>query len=176
MSETPNPPQDPITPSSPSEPGAAPSAAGGPAPEAVPQPAAAPGPTSAPVSYLTPGIDPGVDPADFEKNKMMAALSYVFILWLVPLLAAKDSPYAKFHCNQGILLSIIAFGICLVLGMASFVLAFIPIVNFAVGCLSCVVWPLVAVAILAFAIMGIINATSGKLKPLPLFPKINWVK
>ena len=36
---------------------------------------------------------------DIEKNKIMAVLAY--IIFLIPLLAAKDSPFAKFHTNQG---------------------------------------------------------------------------
>ena len=38
------------------------------------------------------------DPADIEANKMMALLSY--IIFFIPLLAAKGSKYAMFHANQ----------------------------------------------------------------------------
>jgi len=116
------------------------------------------------------------DPADVEKHKVFAMLSYVGILWLVPLLAAKESPFAKYHCNQGIVLSIGAFGLCIVLGIVSVIVSFIPIINIIGWCFSCVLWPLIMLAILAYAIMGIVNALNGKMKPLPMFPVVTWVK
>lgn len=43
---------------------------------------------------------------DVESNKAMAVLSYLGILVLVPLLGAKNSPFARFHTNQGLILCI----------------------------------------------------------------------
>jgi uncharacterized membrane protein len=156
MSDTPNPPQEPIQPAPP-----------------TPQPPAASTPPAA--FPATPATAMG-DPADVEKNKVMALLSYIGILWLVPLLAAKDSPFAKYHCNQGILLSIAAFGVGMVLGIGSMVLSFIPFIRVVAGCVSCVLFPAFMVAVLVYAILGIMNALNGKLKPLPMFPVVNWVK
>ncbi len=45
--------------------------------------------------------------ADVEQNKAMAALSYVWILFLVPLLGKKNSKFAQFHAKQGLILFII---------------------------------------------------------------------
>ena len=42
------------------------------------------------------------DAQDIEKNKVMAVLAY--ILFFIPLLAAKDSKFARFHTNQGLVL------------------------------------------------------------------------
>ena len=41
-----------------------------------------------------------------ESNKLMAAISYIWILFLVPLFAAKDDAFARFHANQGLVLFI----------------------------------------------------------------------
>ncbi|MEI8042594.1 MAG: DUF4339 domain-containing protein [Verrucomicrobiota bacterium] len=41
------------------------------------------------------------DPADVDKNKIFAVLAYLGILFLVPLLAAKESRFARYHTNQG---------------------------------------------------------------------------
>ena len=41
------------------------------------------------------------DQKDIEQNKVMALLSYLGILVLVPLLGAKGSKYARFHTSQG---------------------------------------------------------------------------
>lgn len=43
---------------------------------------------------------------DVESNKVMAVLSYLGILVLIPLLGAKNSPFARFHTNQGLILCI----------------------------------------------------------------------
>ena len=45
----------------------------------------------------------GSDP-DVEANKTVAALSYISILFLVPLLGKRDSKFAQFHAKQGLIL------------------------------------------------------------------------
>ena len=49
----------------------------------------------------------GGDKKDVEENKLLAALSYVWILCLVPLLAKRESKFAQFHAKQGLVLFII---------------------------------------------------------------------
>ena len=44
------------------------------------------------------------DNQDIQNNKIMAILSYFGILVLVPILAAKESKFARFHANQGLIL------------------------------------------------------------------------
>ncbi len=44
---------------------------------------------------------------DVEANKNIAALSYIWILCLVPLLSKKNSEFAQFHAKQGLILFII---------------------------------------------------------------------
>ena len=63
---------------------------------------------------------------DVQSNKVMGILAYFGILFLIPLLAAKDSQYARFHTNQGIVLfifsvalNIISNGISLVISVTS---------------------------------------------------------
>lgn len=46
------------------------------------------------------------DAPDIQNNKVMAILAYLSWLVLVPLFGAKDSKFAHFHCNQGIVLAI----------------------------------------------------------------------
>lgn len=46
---------------------------------------------------------------DIEENKLVAALSYIWILFLIPLLVKKDSPFAQFHAKQGLVLVIASF-------------------------------------------------------------------
>ena len=44
-------------------------------------------------------------------NKVMAILSYFGILVLIPIFAAKDDAFARYHANQGLVL-LIASAIC----------------------------------------------------------------
>ena len=50
----------------------------------------------------------GYNQADIEQNKVMAVLAYFGILVLIPIFAAKESKFARFHSNQGLVLCIAA--------------------------------------------------------------------
>jgi len=39
---------------------------------------------------------------DIEENKVLAIISYFWLLCLIPLLAKKDSPFAQFHAIRGL--------------------------------------------------------------------------
>jgi hypothetical protein len=39
------------------------------------------------------------DPKDVADNKLVAALSYIWILFLIPLLAKRDSKFCQFHAK-----------------------------------------------------------------------------
>ena len=126
-------------------------------PPAAPPPAPA-GATGGP-GVFTP------DPADVEKNKVTGVLSYLWILWLVPLLAAKDSAFAKYHCNQGLVLFIVSIAAWIVNFILDMILVFIPVLGWI---LMILLHFGLIIGILVLAIMGIINAVNGVCKPLPL--------
>jgi len=50
---------------------------------------------------------PKFDPKDIEDHRIIAAFSYIGILFLVPLLGARGSRYAQEHAKQGMLLFVI---------------------------------------------------------------------
>ena len=92
---------------------------------------------------------------DIEKNKTMTVLAW--IIFFIPLLTdAKDSPYAKFHANQSLLVTIMY----LVAGVTSFLL------------IGFLIYPVA----LVFWIMGIISASKGEMKRLPLIGNIDIIK
>jgi len=97
------------------------------------------------------------DPQDVEKNKAMAIVGYILpILFFVPLIAdAKNSPFAKFHANQQLNLLLAAVVVNIVGGVIPFIGWFI-------------ILPLGAIFLIAMAIMGIVNASKGEMKELPL--------
>ena len=69
------------------------------------------------------------DPQDVQANKVMAILAYFGILVLIPLFAAKESPFARFHANQGLILLIAGFVIWLVSTVLTFVSPFLGIIS-----------------------------------------------
>ncbi len=106
-----------------------------------------------------------MDPNDIASNKGMAVLAYFGFLFLVPLLAAPNSQYARFHVNQGLILFIAD----IIYGVIAFALGFIPVVG---GILSGVL----SLLIFVLVIMGIVNAATGKAKELPIIGKIRILK
>ncbi len=116
-----------------------------------------------------PGFDPcagsyEVDANDIKSNKGKAILSYFGLLVLIPLFMAKESKYARFHANQGLTLLIANASIFLI----SFLSNFVTFLSFVSSICSLFVFVL--------AIIGIVNAASGKMKPLPIVGKIQILK
>lgn len=106
-------------------------------------------------------VTPQPDPQDVEKNKVIAILSY--IIFFLPYLVAKDSPFAMYHANQGLILLLTSL-------VLNFVGSIIPILGWFI------IIPFGNLAILVFLIMGIINAINGQKKPLPLIGKFQLIK
>ncbi len=105
---------------------------------------------------------------DINQNKVMAVLAYIGILVLVPLLAAPNSKYARYHANQGLLLFIAE--ICLGVVMGIFI--WIPVLNIIIGILG----GIVSLLLFVFAIIGIVNACQGKAKGLPILGKFKILR
>jgi uncharacterized membrane protein len=101
---------------------------------------------------------------DTEKGKGLAWLSYLGILWLVPMLANKDNQFCKFHVKQGIILTIAWFAVGVV-GAIPFLGWFI-------------IWPVGAIFCIVMAIIGIVKAASGQYWTMPLLGKMaaDWFK
>ena len=113
-----------------------------------------------------------VEPEDAEKNKIFGILAYLWILCLVPIIVAKDSPFAKYHANQGLVLFLgwIAVGIFqFIIGI---ILAMMP--GF-LGFLGAI-FGLLYLAPLVLLVLGVINAARGKCVPLPVIGGIKLLK
>ena len=105
---------------------------------------------------------------DAEDNKIMGVLAYLGILFLVPYLAAKESPFARFHANQGCVL----FIVMIALSIIAMVCAFIPFVGWVISLLCYLLY----LAVFVLAILGIINALKGEMKELPIIGKYTILK
>ena len=97
------------------------------------------------------------DAEDIQKNKGIAAVANIPILFWLPLVAAKDSPFAKFYANQGLLF--------LLAGIAVSIINVIPL-------LGQIVYIIAGIALFVFLIMNIVAAANGEAKEAPIFGSI----
>ena len=112
------------------------------------------------------------DPQDVQQNKVMAVLSYFGILVLVPLFAAKDSKFARFHANQGLVLLIAEVALSTVLSTLRSILTAISVhLSFVTSILS-----LTYILLGVLSILGIVNAAGGKAKELPIVRNFGFLK
>jgi len=95
--------------------------------------------------------------ADAEKNKGIAIAAY-FIFFL-PLLTAKESKFAMYHANQAFLLLVTAIVIDIVGSI-------IPVIGWFI------ILPLGWLFVIILLVMGIMNASKGEMKPLPLIGEL----
>lgn len=100
------------------------------------------------------------DPTDIQQNKVMSILAYIGILVLIPIFAAKNSKWARFHANNGLVLLIAEVAIAFTFG----ILGMIPYVGWLFG----VIGYLCGLVPTALAVFGIVNAARGKAKELPV--------
>jgi uncharacterized membrane protein len=122
-----------------------------------------------------------VDP-DVEKNRGMAILAY--ICFIIPLLTAPKSKFARFHANQG-LLSFVYWCVAIIGVVALTIIKDVAVdrleKKFAVlyGFFTCLIYlvePALLLAGLALMLYGIIQAANGEKKHLPLIGQITLIK
>lgn len=113
--------------------------------------------TTEPTGTPAPEAGGGGGNGDVAENKGIAALSYLGILCLIPLLAKRESKFAQFHAKQGLVLLIVE----VIFGFLAGVLAIIPVIGWII---DVVVWLYIVIMI----IMGLINSLSGKYWEMPL--------
>ena len=98
------------------------------------------------------------DEADVKKSEVLAIIAYLIpILFFLPVVNNKNSAYCRFHSNQ----ALTWFITLMVLGFVFKIVGIIPIIG---TLLSCVVYPIVVLAIDAAFIIG---SHKGKAYKLP---------
>ncbi len=145
--------------------------------KAAPAPAPAGNPDSTKPVDLTNLVGPGealeVEADDAEKNRIFGILAYLGPFCLIPIVVAKDSPFAKYHANQGLVLFLVWIVLAVTVNIIDLVLmTILPAgLGFIISILS-----LAYLVILILAILGIINAAAGKCVPLPVIGGIKLLK
>lgn len=98
-----------------------------------------------------------VDDDDVKMNKSMAYLCYMGPLFLIPYLLKGDSPFIKFHSNQGLLLLIA----CILVKVCGN----IPVIGWAISIAG-------GLFSLSAFFQGLSNVSKGIKKPLPIIGEI----
>ena len=129
------------------------------------QPAPQPGAYQQPVQ--------GYVPSEAQMKKGMAILAYFGILFLIPLFAAKNDPFARYHTNQGLVLFIfmVIFNI-LSNVLTNILIEISPMLTLIVSG----VFGILTLLLCIFALIGIIRAAKGQMKPLPIIGGIRILK
>lgn len=110
---------------------------------------------------------------DIEKTKALAWLSYLWILFLIPMLVNKDSAYTKFHVNQGIVLFLTEVVGGIAIRVLGFVLGIIPFIGALLTALISIAF---GICTLVFCILGIAHSLQGKAESLPIIGGIELYK
>lgn len=92
---------------------------------------------------------------DIRANKTIAGLAY--LIFFLPMVLRPHSAFGRFHANQALLLFVISLGNVFLRMFLSFAPTLGNVV-FAIICIVCVV----------FAILGMLSAFIGKASKLPL--------
>ncbi|HUB66178.1 MAG TPA: DUF4339 domain-containing protein [Candidatus Methylacidiphilales bacterium] len=157
-----------------------------PAADAPPSPAAAENPAAAP-SPSNPDSTKPVDLTslvnakgealevtveDAEKNKIFGILAYLGLLCLVTIFVPKNSPYARYHANQGLVLLLFWVALGIVLEIVGLIFSVLPGSLYMIFTLM----NLVYIGPLILMILGIINAAAGKCVPLPVIGGVKLLK
>ena len=112
--------------------------------------------------------------SDVQENKVMGILAYLSFLVLIPLFAAKESPFARFHTNQGLVLAIGEIGTIIACSILSAI--FIALYAWVLAVIIDVIMWLLLVGFTVFAVLGLVSACRGQMKPLPIFGNIKILK
>lgn len=120
-------------------------------PEGMPEETPHGAPTPPPMQNAS-GSAPSED-AGSGDSKMFAALSYLGILVLIPLLVKKDDPFVKFHAKQGLV-----FLIAFIIGAFIF---WIPVIGW-------LVW----VVLVVLDLIALVQALMGKKWKVPVVSQL----
>ena len=109
---------------------------------------------------------------DQSNTILFSILSYIGILWLIPLLVEKNDKVVRFHVNQGIVLFIFDIIGSIAVGILSAIFVFIPVISF----LGVVIASLFGILCFVLMIIGIVNAANKSEKPLPIIGKFQVLR
>lgn len=104
---------------------------------------------------------------DIDENKGISCFAYFGFMFIMPLWAASDSPFAQFHAHQGKILAINELLLCVMI-FVSHTLAISNILPDVFRILRTLLCFVLICGIFFYVIYGVSNTMRGKAKELPL--------
>ena len=121
----------------------------------------------------TPRCKDQISPRDISDNKTLSIFSYFGLLFLIPWLASKNSRFARFHANQGLLLFLFTVAASIAVSIVTFIFGFIPVLGVIV---NVIMWLVYYVAVIGYMVLGIYNVVKGRANELPVIGKFRLIK
>ena len=119
---------------------------------------------------------PNFNRKDADKHHVVAALSYLGFLVLIPLIFTRRSHYARFHANQGLTLMIITVAYTLVTRIfVTFLDILFGGVYAAIPTTLSSIFNIGSVFFVLLLLLGMANAAKGRAKELPLIGRIRFI-
>lgn len=125
--------------------------------------------------------DDSEDIEDIEHNRPLAVLSYVGPFVVIPLVFARESKFARFHANQGLILFLLEFALWACNWVLGFFFmpvvlttssGFFDAVAHLYGLAAGALWTILAV----LSFVGILHAIAGANDKLPVIGNFSIVK
>ena len=103
------------------------------------------------------------DPGDVKENRYLCILSYISILFVIPLIVRPSSPFVKYHSNQGLILFIFEIAIGIITSILSVVFGIVHL-----GFIAWVINTALHIVTVLLMVYGILSACGGYVRPLPV--------
>ena len=113
-----------------------------------------------PPSYAPPPPPPlggGTGGTASPNRSLMIVLSYLWILFLIPLLVEKDDREVQWHAKHGAVLTVAEIALWIIVWIFSAAVAFMHL-----GCMGCFLYPCISVATLVVRILCIVKGVNGQ--------------
>ncbi len=96
-----------------------------------------------------------------QKNTSIAAMGYIFVFWVFPLIKSKNSKFCSFHGRQGFVLFLFEMMIAVFIG----ILSKIPVLG---DGMMMIFTPLALLFFLTVSLVGIWHAFKGERWDMPI--------
>ena len=116
------------------------------------------------------------DEKDIDSAAFFAPISYLGILFFVPLLIKPNSEFAKYHANQGLVLLLTALAVDAVICLIGVLLNLVNLWIFPTFICLVFLFTFCNLFFVIFMILGMYNATSGYAKEIPIIGRIRIIK